>query len=136
MATFDRGNFDDLAVFMDQLANMPDHILDDALNAGADILVDQIKKNARTVLAGPYNKGGVAGGVKKKRPTKSGGGRKIPITFEGTQHGERIGTIAFVNEFGTKKQKARPFVKQAIEETKESVTRAEEEVINNYIQSI
>lgn len=136
MATIDTSGFDELGVFLQDLANCPDHVLNGMLEAGADILVNEIKSKAASMLSGPYYQGGVAGGVVKKRPVKSGDGRKIPITFEGTQHGERIGTIAFVNEHGTRKQAARPFVKTAIETSKGQVTDAEQEVFNAWIDSL
>src|SRR5574344_652932 len=124
MAQFVTDGLDGLENFFDNLAALPDEIIDRMLNAEADIEVSAQKRTASSMLNGPYSKGAVSGAVKKSKSKKTKSGRAINIDFHGEQHGNKISEIAFVNEFGKQGQEARPFIKTANEECADAAVEA------------
>ena len=71
-----------------------------------------------------------------KAPQNVKGVRSVDITFEGTQHGNKLTEIAFVNEYGKSGQVARPFVRSAIETKKEAANEKAAAVLYSYEKSI
>lgn len=126
MADFDFVGIDELERDFSNIAKLPASVQDEILEAEAGVIMPAQKRMALSMLTGPYNKGAVAGAVTKNRPVATADGRKMYLTFKGTQHGNRIAEIAFVNEYGKKNQPARPFIKTALE------THADEAVDAGY----
>lgn len=120
----------------DKLVNMPQSVIDEMLNAEADVFVPQIKENARTMLQGPFWQGAVAESTTKLPPEDNGLSRHLDITFEGYQHGNRVTEIAFVNEYGTSGQPARPFMRAATESKLEEATEKAAAVLFDYEKNI
>ena len=116
MANFDFIGLDEIEKDFANVARLPVAVMDEMLSAQADVIVPAQEEKARTMLQGPYNRGVVATSIKRKRPTPAPDGRKMFLTFDGTQHGNRVAEIAFVNEYGTSSQAARPFIKTALDE--------------------
>ena len=128
---------------LDKVAYLPEDVESDMLTAAAEIIKDEQKRSATEMLVGPYTDlaTGVAqsiqvGKVKKNRR----GGLYTDVIFKGRQHGERLATIAFVNEYGVvhkySVQHARPFVSNAIENKSEDAVNAEREILQSYIDSL
>lgn len=115
MANFDFIGIDELERDYSNIAKLPVHVLDEILEAEAGVIMPAQKRLASSMLVGPYNKGAVAAGITKNKPVAASDGRKLYLTFNGTQHGNRIAEIAFVNEYGKKNQPPRPFIKTALE---------------------
>ena len=113
MASFNVSGMPGLERFFDDLMLGSDEMIDEMLGAMADVVVEAQKRTASTMLQGPFYKGGVAGAVAKGRIKKSRDGRVLPIEFVGTQHGEELARIAYINEFGKTNQPARPFIATA-----------------------
>lgn len=113
MASFNVSGMPGLERFFDDLMLGSDEMIDEMLGAMADVVVEAQKRTASTMLQGPFYKGGVAGAVAKGRIKKSRDGRVLPIEFVGTQHGEDLARIAYINEFGKTNQPARPFIATA-----------------------
>lgn len=134
MGRLNVNGIDDTIIPMEKLAGLPERVIDDMLTAMADIVQPQIKTNAQTMLRGPYYAGGVAGSLKRNPIKTQDGRRTLYVTFEGKQHGERLATIAFVNEYGKKKQPARPFIRTAIEQKRSEATEAAAAVLFDYEQ--
>ena len=120
----------------ERLAEMPESGIDDMLKAQADIFAEQIRANAISMLMGPYWEGAVSASVTIKAPQNIKGQRTVDITFEGTQHGNKLTEIAFVNEYGKSGQAARPFVRSAIETKKEAANEKAAAVLYSYEKSI
>ena len=79
---------------------------------------------------GKYYTGDTARSVRRKRPRMNKRtGPYADITFEGTQHGNRNGEVAFVNEYGKKNQPARPFIRHALESSANESTTAAAKVL-------
>ena len=113
MASFNVSGMPGLERFFDDLMLGSDEMIDEMLGAMADVVVEAQKRTASTMLQGPFYKGGVAGAVAKGRIKKSRDGRVLPIEFVGTQHGEELARIAYINEYGKTNQPARPFIATA-----------------------
>ena len=127
---------------LDEIAYIPDSVQSDMLNAAADIIAKEQKRTATSMLQGSYTnmETGVAQSIQvgKIRRNKRGG-LYTDVIFKGRQHGERLATIAFVNEYGVVHkysiQHARPFVSNAIENKSAEAVDAEREILQSYINS-
>ena len=86
------------------------------------------------MLQGPYYAGGVEKGMTKKTPFSTGNGAEAHITFEGMQHGSRIGEIAFINEYGKTNQPARPFIQMVIEQEDGNLGKAADKIMDKYLK--
>ena len=102
-----RIEFGDIEALMDDLRQLGEDTEEMALEIVTeqqDILYEAQQKTAESMLQGPYYAGGVKEGMTKKTPFSTGNGAEAHITFEGMQHGSRIGEIAFINEYGKTNQ--------------------------------
>lgn len=124
------------------IAEIPTSTIDEMLNAGADILEPEIRKNAETMLRGRYYTGTTAKSVKRKEPESTDYGRRLIITFDGKRtdkhhpKGIRNAEVAFLNEYGARKIPARPFIKRAVEDCNNAVTEAAEKVFDEWLKTI
>jgi len=105
------------------------------MEAQADVVMEAQKRTASTMLQGPYYRGGVVSGIAKGRFKRTGDGAEHHIVFKGTQHGNRIAEIAFINEYGKKNQPARPFIKTANEQAAGEATEAAAKILHNWQES-
>lgn len=115
--------------------NIPTNIQKNMVDEQAKVVEKAIVYEAGTMLQGPYYEGAVARSVSRKKPTVSKKGASEIITFKGEQHGNRLGEIAFVNEFGKKSQPARPFIKTAIKDAENPAAEAAREVLDQYLKN-
>lgn len=81
-----------------------------------------------------YSTGDLAGSIKRERPKKRKSGPVSFIRFEGMQHGNRNAEVAFVNEYGKKKQPARPFIKTAMRQSNDPAANAARKVLDEYLR--
>lgn len=118
---------------LSDIANDIDGLADEMLNAMGDVVVPAQKKTASAMLKGPYNKGAVMASIQKSRVKRGKGGKVMFIEFVGTQHGESLATIAYINEYGKTNQPARPFIATANEQSEtEAVEKAASVLFNHY----
>lgn len=135
MASFSVNGLDEYAFSMEELASIPDSVINDMLSAEKEIIKEGQIREAKSMLQGPYYEGGVAGAVTAGSMKTSETGRYCYITFNGTQHGNRVAEIAFINEFGKHNQPARPFISQANEKNASAAVDAAEAVYDKYLKS-
>lgn len=137
MARLTYSGYDALILSMQEVANLPDEVLDEMLNAQADIVVDAQRKQAEAM--GVVDTGLTLRSIKKGKVKVKKGVRSIFITPSGTRkRGKkrvRNAEIAFINEFGKKKQKARPFIRTANEMSAQATTQAAADVLDRYYTS-
>ena len=136
MAMFDFHYYDHFAFDFDKFASLPDDVIDGMLNAEADVIKKAQAKTARQMLQGPYNKRVVENALKLGRIKKTRDHKYMFVTFGGTQHGNEVSEIAFVNEYGKKGQPARPFIKAANEQHAEEAVDAAAKVYDQYLNKI
>ncbi len=115
--------------------NIPPDVLKNMVTKQADVAEKAIVFNAATMLTGPYYEGAVAASVKAGKARVSGSGATVVIKFQGTQHGNRLGEIAFVNEYGKKRQPARPFIKKATKEAQDPGADEARKVLDSFLSS-
>lgn len=109
------GDIDRLIRDFMAVGNIPDDVQREMVTRKAKVVEEGERGTAHTMLQGPYNRGAVAYSVKSGKARKTRTGAQVTIKFEGEQHGNRLGEIAFINEYGKKSQPARPFIRKAIE---------------------
>ena len=132
-----RIEFGDIEALMDDLRQLGEDTEEMALEIVTeqqDILYEAQQKTAESTLQGPYYAGGVKKGMTKKTPFSTGNGAEAHITFEGMQHGSRIGEIAFINEYGKTNQPARPFIQMAIEQEDGNLGKAADKIVDKFLK--
>ena len=125
-----------LMIAIEKAGEIPENVQKEMVDAKATVTADSLRYFAAKMLTGPYNEYGVARSVTQKKPKMRKSGAYEEIIFKGTQHGNRLAEIAFVNNFGTKSQKARPFIKEAIEDARDPGSTAAKKVLDEYLSSI
>lgn len=127
-------DLDKYAFDFGELADIPDSVIEEMLLAEGEVIRKGQAEKARTMLQGPYYDGGVAGGASLGEVKKTEDGKRVYVTFNGKQHGNRVAEIAFINEFGKKNQPARPFIQVANEENAGKAVIAAEKVYDEYLK--
>ncbi len=146
MARFTFQGLDDLVLSMEEVARIPESVIDGMLEAGADTLIPEIK--ARGEGYGVRDSGTMLDSLARGKIRQDRQGtRTIWVYFKGsrvqgtdkkTGKPRRVknGEIAFLNEFGTRHQMARPFVGDTVEMSKATVTNAQAAVYDAWLQEI
>lgn len=114
--------------------DLPEKTRKEMVDAKAEIVEKSLIYYAGTMLQGPYYKGGVARSVTRQKARATKTGATARILFKGTQHGNRVAEIAFVNEFGKRKQPARPFIRTANDKAANAAADAAREVLDKYLK--
>lgn len=137
MAEFSTHGLDDLMLDLEAIAEIPEDIQDEMLMAMAEVTAEGQRKKARA-----YGVKDTGLTIRKIKPGKikvKNGIRMIHVTPTGTRkRGEkrvRNAEIAFVNEFGTRDQKARPFVRDGNAASATESTAAALEIYDRFLQS-
>ena len=129
---------DELILDMQAIAELPDEIQDEMLNAQADIVVEAQKRAGHAM--GVEDTGLTLRSIRKGKAKRSKEGmRVLYITPTGTRkRGKskvRNAEIAFVNEYGDRDQKARPFIRTGNESSAEQATEAAMRVYDRWLKS-
>lgn len=144
MAEISFKGLDEFQLSMKEVAELPDEIIDEMLNAGADVAAEAQQKEAAVVLKGAYATGKTALSIKKGRVKVKNGARVIYVTPTGTRkRGKRKITktrnaeIGFVNEYGAPHRgiSPRPFIAVANEKSAAETTAAQAAVYNRWLES-
>jgi HK97 gp10 family phage protein len=135
MARFNQFGIEDLIGSFENLANIPDGVLDEMLNAGADVIAE--KQKAVGQRMGVHKTGVTLDSIKKAKKTgESKGGRYIDVYPDGmNEDGNRNAEVAFINEFGKRGQDARPFMETANEESAGETTEAAAKILHEWQES-
>lgn len=131
---------------LEMLQNLPEEMMEDMLNAGADVLVRFQRAEIKQLWSGPYSMKISARAIKKDvkiRTSKYIGisGRYINIYPQGTRkRGKkraRNAEIAFINEYGAPKRgvEPRPAIGIANEKGGQQAVEAAEQVYHAYLDS-
>lgn len=119
---------DDLA----DLAKLPDSVIEDILDAEADVIERAQRRTARKM--GVYDTGMTADSIKKGKIKKTGLDHSITVAPRGkNKRGQRNAEVAFVNEYGKRGQPARPFIATANKEAEKETVEAGEKVYYAYL---
>ncbi len=128
---------DSLELSMKEIAEIPDDVKDEMLQAQAAVVVPVMK--ARAKAYGLQDTGLMIDSIKPGKPKKTKTGRALFVTPQGKrrrgQKDTRNTEIAFIGEYGTKKVKARPFMREAVEATAEQAEQAALQVYDRWLKS-
>ncbi len=121
----------------EELANIPDEVLDEMLEAQADVIEPAQREKARAY--GVYGTGGVIASITRGKVKRSSKGRTLSIYPRGSRKRGNTTTreaeIAFINEFGKRNQPARPFIRDANESAADEAVQASKAVYDSWLQS-
>ena len=128
---------DSLELSMKEIAEIPDDVKDEMLQAQAAVVVPVMR--ARAQAYGLKDTGLMIDSIKPGKPKKTKTGRALYVTPQGKrrrgQKDTRNTEIAFIGEYGTKKVRARPFMREAVEATAEQAEQAALQVYDRWLIS-
>lgn len=135
MAGFTLRALGDFIDDMEDLADIPEDVADEILNAQADIVLQEQKSIGSAM--GVHRAGVTLDSLKKTHVGHfSNGNAAIKVEFNGkNEDGNRNAEVAFVNEYGKTNQPARPFVQTANEKSDGATMFAAWKVYDNYLKS-
>lgn len=135
----DLEGLDGLCLSMSEIEEIPDDIQDAMLNAQADIAIPAQK--AKAISYGVVDTGLVSSSIRKTKPKRGKNGRCIYVYPHGSRKRGKKGKItrnaeiAFIAEYGRRKQKARPFIRDANEACAEQTTQAAAKIYDAWLKS-
>ncbi|MCD8200369.1 MAG: hypothetical protein LUD25_05420 [Coriobacteriaceae bacterium] len=137
MAKISTDGLASLKLSFEELASIPDSVLTNMVDAEADVIVTAQKAKARSM--GVVDTGAMVASITKGKVSKSSDGVSIEVLPQGSVHrGGKTYSLserAFLNEFGTRHQAPRPFIKQANEESMDKALSAAEKIYDNYLKT-
>lgn len=124
---------------------IPDDVADDMNDAEADVIEPIIRRNAATMLSGPYSTRLSSERLERRPPSKGKDGeRRLVLTWRETRdyymdggvrksrNETRDGEIAFINEYGARGIPARGFIQAAIDEGEKKAHEASEQIFRSW----
>lgn len=139
MASLEISGMDELNAAFGRISEIPDSVTTRALNDMAEIAAKEIKASGESMgVRDPESDVHILDKIKptKAKLTESGGYQNI--TFSGTRKrgDKRVknAVIAFVNEYGTRRQSPRPFIGKAMTTKDEKIAAAGGKVIGDWIE--
>lgn len=115
------------------IQDLPQSVQAEMLKAEGEVIKRAQATTADSMLQGPYNKGAVASAIYVGQPKFRYSTGTCYVAYRGTQHGNRIAEIAFINEYGKDKQPARPFIRTANELYGDEAVEAAAEVYDKFL---
>lgn len=134
MAIMTTDGMTEFAVAMEEIGYIPDDVLNEMLQAQADVIEPAQKKKGRAY--GVHRTGVTLDSIRRGKPKKTRNGKAIYVSPEGTNSdGNRNAEVAFINEFGKHGQAPRPFIRDANEEHADEAVEASAKVLNDFYDS-
>lgn len=120
------------AELMQRLAVLPDELQAEVLRAQASVVADAIRRSGERYRVRDTLSSLREGKVKRDRR----GDMSLYLRFEGkNKRGVRYTEIAFVNNYGTTKQSARPFVTEAVNASAEAAYEVAEKIYDDWVSA-
>lgn len=141
MADISVSGLDELMDDLAALAELPDSVVEEMLNAEADVVVPAQRSEIESRWKGPYSTGISASSIKKGKVKKTPDGGDISIYPQGARRRNgksvRNAEIAFINEYGAPGRgiAARPAISTATAKSEEQAVEAGEKVYHAYLDS-
>lgn len=138
MAEFKAVGLDELALSLQEIAEIPEDIQDEMLRAQGNIVAQAQRESAQRY--GIQRTGTLIRSIKPgKVKLDKHGSRVLYVTPVGSRvRGGKKTTnaeIAFLNEYGTRGQRARPFMRDANERSAEAATQAAADIYYRWQES-
>ena len=140
MASFELYGFEDLQDAISRIADIPWEVKTEALDAMAGVAAEKIRSTGESMgVRDPESNTHILDHIVRTKPKQTDSGGYADITFRGTRTRNGITTrnaeIAFVNEYGKRGQRARPFVGQAMTQNENAIQEAGAKIIGDWIEN-
>ena len=140
MAEFYFSGVDELELSLKEIEELPDDIADEMLEAQADILIEEIQRRGEGYGVKAPGSGKMLRSIKKGKAKRGKNGtRQIVVAPRGTRVRGKMkitnAEIAFLNNYGTKNQQARPFWSDAEKTSEKTMETAAAEVHDRWLTS-
>ena len=140
MARLEVTGIDELNAVLNRLGQPPDEVKAEALTAMAQVAARKIKAQGEAMgVRDPESDVHILDTIKVNKPKLNEDGGYCTITFSGTRpRGRkrvRNAEIAFINEYGTRIQTARPFIGQAITQGEKTIVEPGAEILGDWIEN-
>lgn len=140
MAYYSFVGLDQLDAALRRLGQPPDDVKAKALTEMAQVAAGKIKSQGSALgVRDPESDVHILDTIKVNDPDLNTDGGVCTITFSGTrtrgQKSTRNAEIAFVNEYGTRKQSARPFIGQALTMNEKAIVDPGAEILGDWIEN-
>ena len=141
MATLELQGFEDLEDAFRRISELPFDVSAEALNGMAEVAMDKIRSTGESMgVRDPESDTHILDKIKKaSKAKKTETGGYLNISFSGSRKRGKTTTrnaeIAFVNEYGTRGQPARPFIGTAMSRSADEITAPAEKVIGDWIEN-
>lgn len=137
MANLSTSGLEELLDDLEAIAEIPDETLLEMLTAEAEIIAEAQAAEAKAM--GVYDTGKTAQSITyDKKLKETSDGKCIYVYPKGSRsdgNKRRVAEVAFVNEFGTGEQPARPFIKTANEKKGAEAVEAAALVLDKFHKS-
>lgn len=137
MAYVSTNGLDELLSDLGSIAEIPDETIFNMLVAEAEVIAPAQAAEARSM--GVFDTGKTAASITYDRKlTTKDGSKSISVYPKGTRSdGNRrsVAEVAFVNEFGTSSQPARPFINTANQKSADAAVEAAAAVYDRFLSS-
>ena len=138
MAGFEVNGLDALMLSLQEVEALPEHLQDEILNAQADALIPELQERGRAY--GVEDSGKMLKSIKKGKVRRNKNGRYIVVSPRGTRRrgGKSVSNseIAFLNNYGTRHQSARPFWTDTTEISAKTLFRIAERHYDEWLKSL
>ena len=141
MASLELQGFDSLEDAYQSIADIPFAVTADALDAMAEVAMAKIKAQGETMgVRDPESSVHILDKITHRKPKQTESGGYALITFTGSRTRGR-GTvtrnaeIAFVNEYGKRGQRARPFIGLAMTQNEDEILAPAEKIVGDWIET-
>ena len=142
MASFELFGFEDLQDALSRIADIPQDVMEAALDGMAEVAVKEIKSRGESMgVRDPESNMHILDKITRGKPKKSDYGGYEFINFSGNRYRYKSNTktanatIAFEQEYGRRGQAARPFVGLAMSEGADKIYAPAEKIIGDWIES-
>lgn len=140
MAYYSFVGLDQLDAALRRLGQPPDDVKAKALTEMAQVAAGKIKSQGSALgVRDPESDVHILDNIKRNKAEQTESGGTEAITFRGSRTRGNTKTrnteIAFVNEYGKRGQRARPFIGTAMTAKEDEISAPAEEVIGDWIEN-
>ena len=140
MAEFYFSGVDALELSLKEIEELPDDVVDEMLGAQADVLIEEIRRRGEGYGVKAPGSGKMLKSIKKGKAKRGKNGtRQIVVSPRGARiRGKKKTTnaeIAFMNNYGTRNQQARPFWSDAEKLSEKTMEAVAAEVHDRWLAS-
>jgi len=139
MALVSLQGFSELDAMFQKLGDVPWDVTQDALNRMASVGEDAVRSTGRAMnVRDPDSTVHILDKVTHTKPKQTEDGGFCKVTFSGSRRRGNTATrnaeIAFLNEYGTDHQEARPFIRQAGEQYGDEISAPGAQLVGDWME--